>query len=213
MHIINPTDKDRSVFDHFIKQEGLSDLQAAAFVHYSELLLKWNEHINLTAITDIHKVVTHHFQDSLYVRHYVPFESLSMIADVGTGAGFPALPLKICYPHLNMVLIEVTMKKVRFLERVIQELNLEKIEICTLDWRTFLRKKFYPIDLFVSRASLQPDELLRIFKPSSPYKDSSLIYWASKDWAPSSEVEPYIAQEISYKMHHKTRRFIFFQKT
>jgi 16S rRNA (guanine527-N7)-methyltransferase len=213
MHTINATEKDRSVFDHFIKQEGLSDLQAAAFVQYSELLLKWNEHINLTAITDIHKVITHHFEDSLYVRRHVHFESLSMIADVGTGGGFPALPLKICYPHLRIILIEVTMKKVRFLQTVIQELNLKNIEICTFDWRNFLRKTSYPVDLFVSRASLQPEELLRIFKPSSPYKNSSLIYWASKNWAPNSEVEPYITEDISYKMHHKTRRFIFFQKT
>jgi len=81
---------------------------------YLELLVEWNEKINLTAITNHHDIITYHFDDSLALAHYVNLTTLESIADVGTGAGFPAIPLKIMFPHLNMVLIEVNNKKRTF---------------------------------------------------------------------------------------------------
>ena len=120
----------------------------------------------------------YHFIDSLIVANYIDLTTIKSIADVGTGGGFPGIPLKILYPHLSMTLIEVTEKKIRFLENVVAQLGLSSVEIVNLDWRTFLRKTSSPIDLFVSRASLHSDELLKMFKPSCVYKQATLVYWA-----------------------------------
>ncbi len=134
--------------------------------------------------------------------------AIKSLADIGAGAGIPSIPLKIKYPHLVLTLIEVNHKKIQFLETVAQKLGLSDIFTCDYDWRTFLRKIEEPIDFFCARASLQPEELIRMFKPSSPYKQSLLIYWASSQWEPSEEVVPYIRQDYGYKIGHKRRRLI-----
>ena len=70
----------------------------------------------------------------------VDLNKVKVIVDVGSGAGFPGIPLKILFPHLGIILIEVNKKKQRFLQTVIRILELKDIEVCGLDWRTFLRK-------------------------------------------------------------------------
>lgn len=189
----------------------LSDVQTNQFRTYLDLLLQWNEQINLTAIVQPHQVIIDHFLDSLALNNVVSMESIAAIADVGSGGGFPGIPLKIVYPHLRVILIEVTGKKIAFLRTIIEQLGLEDIEIYTLDWRTYLRKTEDDIDLFVSRASLAPEELLRAFKPSSPYKNARLIYWASKLWQAQPEELRYITQEYEYQIGNKKRKLIVFQ--
>jgi 16S rRNA G527 N7-methylase RsmG len=108
------------------------------------------------------------------------------------------------------MLIEVNHKKIEFLSTVIQELGLENVTISDLDWRTFLRTTNDSIDLFLARASLHTDELVRLFKPSSPYKEAQLIYWASKDWEPGKKDAPFVKKEYSYTLGNKKRRYILF---
>ena len=91
-----------------------------------------------------------------------------------------------------------------------KELELENIIVHTYDWRTFLRKFEKPVDLFIARASLQVDELLRIFKPSSKYKNSVFVYWASKKWVPNQEEKEYLAKCSSYLVGEKERQLCFF---
>ena len=123
-----------------IKQEKLSDKQVQQFQRYVDLLLEWNQKVNLTAITNKVAIVHDHFRDSLQIGRFIDIKTLTAIADVGTGGGFPGIPLKIKYPHLRVILIEVNRKKIMFLEHLIEELGLKEIELYTLDWRTFLRK-------------------------------------------------------------------------
>jgi uncharacterized protein (DUF427 family) len=109
-----------------------------------------------------------------------------------------------------MILIEVLAKRVEFLRAVIDELGLEGITISTLDWRTFLRTTSFPITYFCARASLRPDELIRIFKPNCPYRGATLLYWASDKWVMGQPEAPFFLKEASYMMGAKRRRLVFF---
>lgn len=203
--------KGLTAWESFIAREHLSDQQAQQFRRYLDLLIAWNEDINLTSIESIATIISHHFQDSLSVAQEVTFKEGDALCDVGTGAGFPGIPLKIKYPFLKVVLIEVQHKKRQFLQAVIDALGLENVEISSWDWRTFLRKTNYPITYFLARASLRPDELIRLFKPSSPYRHAELIYWASRDWQIGQEESPFFRKEYPYSIDHKKRRLIFFK--
>lgn len=196
----------------FIKKFELTSAQQAQFARYFELLSEYNELFNLTAIIQPAEIVAYHFQDSLAIASFVDFKSLSMVADVGSGAGFPGIPLKIMFPHLDVILIEVTKKKIEFLELVCAELDLENIMTMDIDWRTFLRKTDEPVDLFVSRASLHPDELIRMFRANCPYRDKQVVYWASTEWHIMASEKPFFEKEVTYKVGSKERRFIFFGK-
>ena len=103
---------------------NLTTEQFAQFDHYYRLLIEWNEKINLTAITDEDEVYTKHFYDSISAAFYFPMDSVKTVADIGGGAGFPSVPLKICFPHLNMTIIDSLAKRINFLELVTKELKL-----------------------------------------------------------------------------------------
>jgi 16S rRNA (guanine527-N7)-methyltransferase len=198
---------------NFKRKHQLTDQQLQQFHDYYDLLIKTNELYNLTTITELEKVLTYHFDDSLILDQAIDITQLSMIADIGSGAGFPGIPLKIKYPHLTILLIEVTHKRQQFLHEVIEKLTLKNSEVCQLDWRTFLRKTAYPIDLFCARASLQPAELLRCFQPSSPYRQAQLVYWAASDWQAASKEEAFIEQTYAYQLNTKKRKLVFFKET
>ena len=104
----------------------LSKEQAEMFFNYMNLLLEWNEKINLTAITEEKEVIVKHFVDSLTIAKYIP-EGASLV-DVGTGAGFPGIPLKIIREDLKITLLDSLQKRINFLDVVIKELNLENID-------------------------------------------------------------------------------------
>lgn len=114
----------------------LTDGQLAQFARYAELLLEWNEKMNLTAITEPKEIVDKHFLDSLGAAKWInaamtgpegQASALSLI-DVGTGAGFPGIPLKILFPELRLTLLDSLQKRLRFLETVVGELGLEYVE-------------------------------------------------------------------------------------
>lgn len=195
----------------FIDKYALSTTKSNQFKRYLELLIEWNGKFNLTAITNPDEVIQYHFDDSLALAQHIDFFALKTTADVGTGAGFPGLALKILFPHLHMILIEVNNKKRSFLEHVAQELGLCDIVIYPLDWRSFLRTNEYKIDYFFARASLQPEELVRVFKPSCAYKNATLVYWASLKWTPQKLEAPFVEKEIVYKLDTIERKFVFFK--
>ncbi len=197
--------------DILAKEYGLTQSQTDMFGRYLELLIEWNNKFNLTAITDPQGIIQYHFNDSLALSRYVDLTKVHSTADIGTGAGFPGIPLKILYPHLHTVLIEVNNKKRSFLEYIIKEFSLDNVTVYPHDWRTFLRSTHHSIDYFFARASLQPEELVRIFKPTSPYKNSTLVYWASQQWAPEKIEAPFIEKEVSYTIDNKQRKFVFFK--
>ncbi|OQB15172.1 MAG: Ribosomal RNA small subunit methyltransferase G [Firmicutes bacterium ADurb.Bin193] len=93
------------------------------FKLYRELLLSWNEKMNLTAITDPDEIWTKHFSDSLSCAPFIP--NGASVVDVGTGAGFPGLPLKIARPDIKLTLMDSLSKRIRFLEEVISRLDAD----------------------------------------------------------------------------------------
>lgn len=95
---------------------------------YYNLLIKWNEKINLTGITKKEEVYLKHFFDSLTLCRVIDMNSLTSLCDVGTGAGFPGLVLKIVFPHLHVTLIDSLNKRIKFLNELISNLNLDGIE-------------------------------------------------------------------------------------
>lgn len=146
--------------DFHILEEGLSklqielsDLQKQQFVDYYELLIEKNKVMNLTAITDFKEVINKHFIDSLsFVLAYKPTQE--KILDLGTGAGFPGIPIKIVFPETEIVLMDSLNKRLKFLDEVIMQLGLSRIS--TLHGRAEdlgrdpkFREKF---DICVSRA-------------------------------------------------------------
>ncbi len=201
-----------ALWNDFSERLSLTPKMLEQFKTYYEMLIDANELFNLTTITDLQAVLAYHFEDSLMLNEFIPLSTVTSLADIGSGAGFPGIPLKIKFPELSVSLIEVSHKKVQFLQEVFQALGLEGINVSTYDWRTYVRKTNDQIDLFCARASLHPGELLRMFKPSSPYKDKKLIYWASEQWTPEDDEVFFIADEYPYKIRNKKRKLILFQK-
>ncbi len=197
-------DSERLWKEFFLRQT-LSSVQQEQFKSYYARLVATNKLHNITAITDLASVITDHFDDSLALRTFIDCSSLQGLGDIGTGAGFPGLPLKLIYTDLPLVLIEVNAKKRAFLQSLVDEFDLKDVTITELDWRTFLRKTDYNVDLFCARASLKPEELIRVFKPTSPYNKARLVYWASHSWQPSLRVRPYVRKTHSYMVGDKKR--------
>lgn len=108
-------------------QLELSEEQLQQFVIYYEMLVEKNKVMNLTAITEWDEVVLKHFIDSLAIHQYCDLKEQKVV-DIGTGAGFPGIPLKIAFPELNIVLVDSLNKRVKFLNEVIEKLQLKKIE-------------------------------------------------------------------------------------
>lgn len=106
----------------------LSERQLEQFIRYRELLQEWNEKMNLTAITEDREVITKHFLDCMTVNNALDMYAQKTVIDIGTGAGFPGLVIKIAFPHLKVTLVDALKKRLTFLQEVISELGLEGVE-------------------------------------------------------------------------------------
>ncbi len=107
-------------------QIKLNEKQKDQFYKYMNMLIEWNEKINLTAIVEPKEVILKHFVDSLTISKYI--EKNSYIADVGTGAGFPGIPLKILRDDIKVVLVDSLNKRIKFLDEIINKLELKNIK-------------------------------------------------------------------------------------
>jgi 16S rRNA (guanine527-N7)-methyltransferase len=133
---------------------GLSPLQKKQFDTYYETLIAWNEKMNLTAITDRHGVYLKHFYDSLTPGFFYDFSGTSSLCDVGSGAGFPSIPLKIVFPHLKVTIVDALKKRLVFLEALINALGLEGVALHHDRAETFGRRKEFreSFDVVTARA-------------------------------------------------------------
>lgn len=116
---------------------------------YYEYLIKYNENVNLTAITKKKEVFLKHFYDSLTLIKAFDVNKISTLCDFGSGAGFPGLVLKICFPNLNITLIESQNKKATFLNKLIEELKLKNIKVLNERVEEYRKEKF---DIVTCRA-------------------------------------------------------------
>lgn len=149
-------EQEIQIFQSHCKNIGiiLSEKQISQFVQYYELLKEWNSFMNLTAITEFPEVLQKHFEDSLTLARSCDISAVRTVLDVGTGAGFPGIPLKIAYPHLKVVLLDSLGKRVKFLNHVIDTLGLSEITAVHGRAEDYARQRDYreQFDLVASRA-------------------------------------------------------------
>ena len=132
----------------------LEKRQMCQFLQYYELLVEWNSFMNLTAITDYDEVIKKHFVDSLSLIKAIDLSKEISVIDIGTGAGFPGIPLKIAFPNLKITLLDSLNKRIKFLNEVIDKLELNDITAIHGRAEDFAKEKNYrqSYDLCVSRA-------------------------------------------------------------
>lgn len=132
----------------------LSDVQASHLQTYYEMLVEWNKVMNLTGITEFEDVLLKHFIDSVAICQITDMSKVKTVMDVGTGAGFPGMPLKIVFPHLKITLLDSLNKRIHFLNAVIDKLQLTDIDTIHGRAEDFGRNQEYreQYDLCVSRA-------------------------------------------------------------
>lgn len=149
---------DRELFIDILNDElkdisiKLTQNDVELFYKYTDLLIEWNKKINLTAITDMKDIITKHFVDSLTINKYI--EENKLVMDIGTGAGFPGIPLKILNKNNHFILVDSLNKRINFLEEVKRQLNLNNLELIHARAEDLAKKIEYreQSDIVVSRA-------------------------------------------------------------
>lgn len=122
---------DEYLFKQQLQEKNiiLNDEQVEQFQLYYKLLVEWNEKVNLTAITEKNDVYLKHFFDSITPSFFIDFTKDLSICDVGAGAGFPTIPLKICFPQLKITIVDSLKKRIDFLQLLVDQLNLKNITL------------------------------------------------------------------------------------
>lgn len=133
---------------------SMTESMEEQFSDFYELLIEWNQKMNLTAITDFDEAADKHFLDSAALGHFIQLKAGDSLIDIGTGAGFPGIPIKILFPKLRIVLADSLNKRVRFLEEVIYKLKLDGISAIHTRAEELARNKEHreQYDICVSRA-------------------------------------------------------------
>ena len=142
-----------------LKEFGLTNEQISKFERYLDLLLEWNEKFNLTAIVDKDEIEEKHFIDSIELIKYFDVKNKTLL-DVGSGAGFPGIPLAIAEPSLKITLLEANGKRVLFLHEVVKELDLKNVEIIQGRAEELRTREKY--DIVTARAVKELNVLLEI---------------------------------------------------
>ena len=140
----------------------VTDRQLQQFEKYADLLIEWNEKFNLTSITGREDIYVKHFYDSILPSLYRDLKG--SLADVGSGAGFPGIPLKIMYPDLEVTLIEPTGKRCTFLNEVISQLSLDKITVVNMRSEDYARENVR-FDFVTARAVAELNILTELCLP------------------------------------------------
>lgn len=169
----------------------LSDKQMNQLDKFYKLLIEWNEKINLTRITEEEEVYLKHFYDSLTIVKEVDLKAKETLCDVGTGAGFPGIVLKIVFPHLKITLVDSLLKRVNYLNSIIKELELENINAIHSRGEDF-KEKF---DVVTARAVANIEKLLN-FTMHLVAKDGVFV-------AMKGNVDEELTDEVIKKINRK----------
>jgi 16S rRNA (guanine527-N7)-methyltransferase len=151
----------------------LSDHQIAAFSKYLDLIIRWNGVVSLTAVSDPEEIVERHFGESIFAASLVPLQG--RLADVGSGAGFPGVPLKILAPEMEVLLLEPNLKKSAFLIEVCAALDLKRVKVTRSRYEDEnLRLELF--DIITSRALGDYKRMLRWARPALK-NGGRLVLW------------------------------------
>ena len=202
-------------YDLTILEEGcrelgitLDEIQKKQFTDFYEYLVEKNKVMNLTGITEFQEVLIKHFLDSLACVKAVDMSRIKRIMDIGTGAGFPGVPLKIAFPHLEACLLDSLKKRVNFLEETFQLLKLENITAIHGRAEEYAKNKQYreTYDLCVSRAV---SNLATLSEYCLPYVKTGGYFISYKSGTVQEEVEQ--AQKAVKILGGKIQDVVYFQ--
>lgn len=191
----------KRVFYEYLKKEGhnISDKQMQQFDEYARLLCEWNEKMNLTAIVDEEGIFEKHFMDSVMISRKI--DVLGTLCDVGSGAGFPSIPLKIIYPELHIVIVEPLRKRCIFLQELLRVLQLDNVEIVNERAEDYAKKNREFFDIVTARAVAN---LTLLSELCIPFVKQNGLFIAMK--GPRGDEE---FQEAQYAIHLLGARLLF----
>ena len=201
---------DLTILEEGCKELGitLDEIQKKQFTDFYEYLVEKNKVMNLTGITEFQEVLIKHFLDSLACVKAVDMSRIKRIMDIGTGAGFPGVPLKIAFPHLEACLLDSLKKRVNFLEETFQMLKLENITAIHGRAEEYAKNKQYreTYDLCVSRAV---SNLATLSEYCLPYVKTGGYFISYKSGTVQEEVEQ--AQKAVKILGGKILDVVYFQ--
>jgi 16S rRNA (guanine527-N7)-methyltransferase len=156
----------------------LADGEIHKLNQFIELLLEVNQHTNLTAITDFEEITFKHLYDSLLIYNINEFRNATQIIDIGTGAGFPCIPLAICFPEKQFISLEATKKKINFQQEVVNLLNLKNIKCIWNRAEVLARDVSYrgQFDLVIARAVAASNVLAELTIPFIKVNSHAVFY-------------------------------------
>ncbi|AWB46716.1 16S rRNA (guanine(527)-N(7))-methyltransferase RsmG [Paenibacillus sp. CAA11] len=166
----------------------LNEVQLDKFEIYYRELVSWNEKMNLTGITDRHQVYVKHFYDSVTLAFYVDMSKIDNMADIGSGAGFPGIPLKIVYPHLKLTIVDSLNKRIQFLNHITKSIQLADVNFLHGRAEDVARQKGLrdSFDLATARAVARMSVLNEF---CLPFVKPGGIFVAMKGTDPSEELK------------------------
>jgi 16S rRNA (guanine527-N7)-methyltransferase len=182
-----------------------SDDQIARIREYTFLLLKWNRSVSLTSITDPAEIVGRHFGESMYASTLLPVENCRLV-DIGTGAGFPGLALKIASPSIKVILIESNRKKCAFLSEIVRSLGLNDVEILPERFEN-IRPETISANFITSRAVGEFKQLLRWSINALPPRGHLMVWVGSEESTRIAKTSGWIWQP-TVRIPDSQRRFI-----
>ena len=186
-------------------QIQLSTGQIAKIQEYIRLLLKWNHSVNLTSVVDPAEILARHFGESMFICSLIPVEKCRL-ADIGSGAGFPGLALKIACPELRLTLIESNKKKCAFLSEAIRALELENVEVMPI---RFEEARVAPdfAEVITARAVGGFSDVLRWAKTALARRGHVILWLGGEDSTKVSSIPGWIWKP-AVKIPESQRRFV-----
>ncbi|HLQ83308.1 MAG TPA: 16S rRNA (guanine(527)-N(7))-methyltransferase RsmG [Pseudogracilibacillus sp.] len=202
----------------------INEYQLNQFDKYYNLLVEWNKKMNLTAITEKEDVYLKHFFDSISSSFHFDFTQIESVCDVGAGAGFPSIPLKICYPHLKITIVDSLNKRITFLENLAKELKLGNVNFVHARAEDFGQNKAHreTYDLVTARAVARTNVLSEYCLPLCKIKGHFI---AMKGALASEELQEAnkaittlggeLKEELTFNLPHENseRSIIIIEKT
>ena len=196
---------------------SLSENQLAKLDLYSDLLIQYNEKFNLTAITNKEDIYVKHFLDCLYLCKYL--DSSKSLLDIGSGAGFPGVIIKIFYPEMNITLLEPNNKKVMFLNTIKKQLDLSKLEIINQRSEDYVKDNRGKYDFVTARAVAPLNILLELAIPLLKVNGTFIAMKGPKGNQELQQSQNALKllscvtnDIIQYSIEDNTRQLLFFKK-